>query len=252
MRNKNYIFMFGMFLFIGIFLISFISAASSSSPQYNIPGSSSAFIQSQPGGLDITPQIQASFAKDMCEAGQDFLIQIPPFGCEPAVVRSDLLEEQNVPVFCQLAATKINPLIDVEAINFISFKGATPEGVAGIAFHPARSAVKPSSRTLINTPSLGNIGYAVIVLEQMKNESSMPDWVEGEMTAHIKYDIENAFGIGKAIYYLPKLTGDEWSRSYKQYGFWNGKGYLKVEDVDRIMQELEFMLMKQKEFQQLL
>ena len=61
--------------------------------------------------------------KELCQAGQDFVIQIAPFGCTPTVVRSDLLEEQNVPVFCQLAATKINPLVDVKIIDSISFKG---------------------------------------------------------------------------------------------------------------------------------
>src|SRR4030042_2392508 len=63
--------------------------------------------------------------RTMCEAGQDFVIQIEPFGCEPAIVRSDLLEEQNVPVFCQLSATKMNPFIDVNVIDSISFSGAT-------------------------------------------------------------------------------------------------------------------------------
>src|SRR3989344_3066126 len=38
--------------------------------------------------------------KETCEARQDLLLFVPPAGCEPAVVRSDLLAEQNVPVFC--------------------------------------------------------------------------------------------------------------------------------------------------------
>ncbi|MEK6885814.1 MAG: hypothetical protein AABX17_02515, partial [Nanoarchaeota archaeon] len=39
----------------------------------------------------------------------DMQLFIPPLGCQPYVVRSDLLEEQNVPVFCNLVPLKINP-----------------------------------------------------------------------------------------------------------------------------------------------
>ena len=47
---------------------------------------------------------------DSCQARKDvLLLQVPPAGCQPAVARSDLLAEQNVPVFCQLSALKVNP-----------------------------------------------------------------------------------------------------------------------------------------------
>src|SRR3989344_6627715 len=95
--------------------------------------------------------------RSACEAGQDFMIQIAPFGCTPAVVRTDLLEEQNVPVFCQLAATKLNPLIEVEAIDSISFRGKYPKEIQGIGFHPANSALGLKKK--LNSPVLENIGY---------------------------------------------------------------------------------------------
>ena len=112
-------------------LIVSISAYSVSTPQYIPPTSSSNYLNKQ--GVSLTQ----SFDKDSCKAGQDFVVQISLFGCTPTVVRSDLLEEQNVPVFCQLSATKINPLIDVEAIESISFKGNYPNEVSGVGFHPA-------------------------------------------------------------------------------------------------------------------
>ena len=165
-------------------MISLIYAEgfSKSSPQFGAPGISTNYLRGQ--GVDIFP----TFNPDMCGKGQDFVLQVAPFGCSPTIVRSDLLEEQNVPVFCQIAATKINPLIDVKTIESMSFKGKYPKEVSGVGFHPARAAVK-SQKTLLNSPILENIGYAVIVLRQQKNESSMPDFVEGELTAKIKYDI---------------------------------------------------------------
>src|SRR3989344_1073359 len=103
----------------------------------------------------------------MCQAGQDFILQIDPRGCSPSVVRSDLLEDQNVPIFCPIVATKLNPLIDVEAINNIrfTFNGAPPKEVQGLSYVPARSAlVAPKLQT--NQPVLNGLGYAVIVLKR--------------------------------------------------------------------------------------
>jgi hypothetical protein len=221
----------GIIFLIGIFLISsFVSAAIRSSTQYTAPGAGSfSYLSSQ--GVGISPGL---FWDDKnCNAGQDFIVQIAPFGCEPAVVRSDLLEEQNVPVFCQLAATKINPLIKVEAIDYLSFRGQYPKEVSGVGFHPARAAIKGNYKTLLNSPILNNIGYAVIVLKKQKNESAMPDFVEGTLTAKIRYDIKNAFGIGRAVYYLPELKDDDWDEKFDQYGFWQGKGYLKADGIDK-------------------
>ena len=168
--------------------------------------------------------------RSACEAGQDFMIQIAPFGCTPAVVRTDLLEEQNVPVFCQLAATKLNPLIEVEAIDSISFRGKYPKEIQGIGFHPANSALGLKKK--LNSPVLENIGYAVIVLKKQPNAKDIPDYVQGTMTAEIRYDIKNAFGIGKTTFYLPVIEDSEWEDRKAQYSFWDGKGYLRAESVD--------------------
>ena len=64
-------------------------------------------------GLDPRTSFQ------ICQERQDFIIQIAPSGCTPGVVRSDLLAEQNVPVFCQLQAIQVNPTIDTSSIQNI-------------------------------------------------------------------------------------------------------------------------------------
>ncbi|MEN7982212.1 MAG: hypothetical protein ABFQ65_02100 [Nanoarchaeota archaeon] len=225
--NKNKIFLIGIFIILVTTL--FVSADYSvSTPQLTKPGLNSA-------NYNYGTKVQLSpldTDSNRCERGQDFLIQVAPFGCTPAVVRSDLLEEQNVPVFCQLAATQINPLIEVDAINYISFKGKMPEGVSGVGFHPAQAAIDSSRGTLLNSPVLENVGYAVIVLEKQKNESAMPDSIEGTLTANIKYNVQNTFGVGKATYYLPEFTEADWETKFNQYGFWRNKGYLRADSID--------------------
>jgi hypothetical protein len=172
------------------------------------------------------------FGREECEARQDFILNIRPGGCTPAVVRSDLLEEQNVPVFCKLDAIKINPLIDVKSIRSISFKGQYPQEVAGISFHPARAAIR-TYNTLLGSPLLNDVGYLVIVLRRQPTEDDMPDWVEGNLTAIVRYDAEKAFGVGDAEYYLPVLNDNEWQNNYEEYAFWRGKGFVRAEWVDK-------------------
>ncbi|RLG10235.1 hypothetical protein DRN73_08365, partial [Candidatus Pacearchaeota archaeon] len=214
--NKKKIIIGMLFLIV---LTSLISATYiRSNPQFS---------QYQSSGFGYQSSLE--FDKSMCSAGQDFVLQIAPFGCTPAVVRSDLLEEQDVPVFCKLAATKINPLINVEAIDSISFSGSYPKEIAGIGFHPASAALGVSGK--LNSPILENIGYVVIVLKKQENASQMPDYVQGNLSARIRYNIDNAFGIGKRNFYLPVLTDEQWKDRKNWYGFWNSKGYIRAEDV---------------------
>lgn len=215
MKNKKI--KLGMIFLAVVLLISLVSATySRSNPNYGL--------------FDSYVDSSSEVDEGVCEAGQDFIVQITPFGCTPAVVRTDLLEEQNVPIFCQLGATQINPLIDVQAIESISFVGEYPDEVSGIGFHPANAALGISED--LNSPVLNNIGYVVIILKEQSNSSGLPDFVEGNLTAKIKYDIKNAFGIGQVSFYLPEMTDDEWDDNYKRYSFWDGRGYLRAESID--------------------
>ncbi|MFH1585504.1 MAG: hypothetical protein ABIB79_01930 [archaeon] len=200
---------------------------SMSTPQFSQPRSSATYLERQ--GVSLTPQWDES----KCEAGQDFVLQIDPTGCEPSVIPSSLLEDQNTPVLCPIMATKINPLIDVNAIKDLrfTFEGKKPEEVSGVAYHPARAALRTGD-TLLNSPILENVGYAVIVLKQQKNESAMPEWVEGNLSVEIRYDIKNAFGIGDGTLYVPELNENDWDSKYLNYGFWKNKFFLRAEDIE--------------------
>ena len=182
------------------------------------------------GQMDTYWPILSRMKNDQCNATSDFIIGIPPGGCTPMVVRSDLLADQNVPVFCELYAIKVNPLIKVSSIRSISFTGDYPEGVSGIAFHPARAAVK-SYDTLLGDPLINNIGYVVIILKRERVEDNLEEWVAGNLTATIRYDADEAYGTGRSEYYLPVMSDDDWETDYARNAFWNGRGYLRVESV---------------------
>lgn len=169
--------------------------------------------------------------KEECMARQDLILTIRPGGCQPAVVRSDLLEEQNVPVFCQIDAIKINPLIDINSIESMSFRGSYPKDVSGVGFHPARAAVR-SYNTLLGSPLINNVGYLVVTLKRQNSEKEMPEFVEGNLTARIRYNIQDAFGVGRAEFVLPVISDREWENNYEDYSFWRGKGFLRANEID--------------------
>ena len=201
--------LFGVFLICFSLFLGSVFAYTVSTPNYNKYGLG-----------DSTTSVCTDDATD-------FLIQIAPFGCTPKVVTSDLLEEQDVPVYCKLSAIQLNSLIDVKSIDSISFSGNYSDMISGVGFHPAKAALGISG-----TSSLENIGYVVILLKQQKNESAMPENLTGTLTATIKYDIDRAFGIGKASFFLPELTDSEWKQLNYKSSFWGGKGYLKADSVD--------------------
>jgi len=197
---------------------------SSINPQFNNPN----YLYSS---YFTSPEIYwPKYNTENCLERQDFILQILPGSCSPSVVTSDLLEEQNVPVFCKVSAIQVNPLIDISKIRSLRFNGNYPKGVSSISYFPAQAALR-SYNQLISSPIKDNLGYVVIVISKNEIEGTMPNFIEGNITATIDYDVENAFGIGVTNFYVSELSEEEWSRDYKDYGFWNGKAYVKVESI---------------------
>ncbi|MDA3837185.1 MAG: hypothetical protein PF542_06210, partial [Nanoarchaeota archaeon] len=218
-------------LFLCMFLIGLVAA--SGEYVYSNPkmiGNSKYFSSfgDQFGQMGSAPGF---FDNSMCEEGQDFIVQIDPLGCSPAVVRSDLLEEEEVPVFCPLQAIKVNPLINIESIDSINFNGDYPPEVRTIGFHPAYAALGGNRK--LNNFMWDNIGYATIILRPNENESSMPDFVEGNLTAVISYDLEGGFGLRTHNFYLPVMDDDEFNQKMGNYAFFNKMGYLRADDITK-------------------
>ncbi len=212
-----------------VFLVSdpaFVSAQVSAIPSYQY----SPFSYYGEASKYYFPTIDQQFCQD--GQGQDFVLNILPGSCSPAVVRSDLLEEQSIPVFCKLTTLKTNPLIEVPHIRSVNFASGAraPEGIKAILFHPYRAALKQTTPfdELVGSPISGELGYVVVVLNQIPAERDMPDSINANLTARITYDVTTSFGITNDNFILPVLTEEQWQRDYQRYGFWNGKGYVRV------------------------
>src|SRR3989344_8214775 len=60
----------------------------------------------------------------------------------------------------------------------------------------------------------------------------MPDSVRGNLTAVLRYDLKNSFGIGNSEFILPVMDDVEWNNNYNRYEFWQVKGFLRAEDME--------------------
>jgi N-acetylmuramoyl-L-alanine amidase len=168
----------------------------------------------------------------------DFIVEMMPDACQPNPVTSDLLEEQPVPVLCKLTGIKINPFIDVPYIKDIRpiFQNQSKE-IAYINFYPARSAlgnyqfVTQDSLVTQGNPTLSNLGYVVVSLKQQPVEAKMPNNVSVNVILNITYDVAKTYGLNTQQFILPLMTPQEWQNSYKKYSFWNGKGYVRLQEI---------------------
>ncbi|MEK6836312.1 MAG: hypothetical protein AABX94_01445, partial [Nanoarchaeota archaeon] len=169
--------------------------------------------------------------RDECTNSQDIIVQVSPVGCQPAVVRSDLLAEQNVPVFCQLDLLQINPAIDIKQIRNLRFSGRYPPEVAGVGFHPARAALRTTNQ-LLGSPLESNIGYVVVVLKRNANETSMPKFFNFTLSASVDYYSGNSVGIGVSEMLLRETADKDWELAKNKQTFYGGKFSVRVRDMD--------------------
>src|SRR3990167_4662768 len=196
-KTKSEILLVLMIITVGVLGISLISAAEtfqggltqSFSGEYRVYGSSVNPQFNNPNFLYTSgftsPEIYwPKYNQGDCLERQDFIMQIAPGGCSPAVVTSDLLEEQNVPVFCKIMSIQVNPLIDISRIRALRFTRDYPNGVSSVSYFPAKAALQ-SQQGLVSSPVKDNLGYLVVVLSRQKIESEMPEFVAGNITAVI-------------------------------------------------------------------
>ncbi len=206
---------------------SYSGLGSSGITQYNYqPG-----FQTYYSSNDIKNYWPIVDSQEACEARQDLVLQVAPGGCTPGVVRSDLLAEQNVPVFCQIDALKLNPLISIEEIKNIRFRGNYPKEVAGAGFHPAKAALRTND-ILLGSPLINNIGYVAVFLKRNPVEKELPDFVNLTLQAHVDYDSGNALGIGRAEFYLTEQSEQDWNNEKNRQSFWWGRYFVRLEEAD--------------------
>ncbi len=162
-----------------------------------------------------------------CNQGEDFIAFVSPLQCSPEIVRDDLLEENDVPVYCKINLYQINPLVDVSGIKSVSFSGNHSKEISSVSYYPAYSALTGVQSDLKNP------GYIKILLKKEPNTSKIPDFVEGNLSARISYNIKDEVGINDYSINLKEIPNDyEWDNLKNKYSFWNNKGYIRLANLE--------------------
>ncbi|MEM4625214.1 MAG: transglycosylase SLT domain-containing protein [Candidatus Pacearchaeota archaeon] len=194
--------------------------AASNFPQSNILGSSS----------------YESFSCYSNYSSADFIISVPIGGCYPQVIRSDLLAEQNVVVFCKLSAILLNPTIDIERLKRVSFVRSdnTSDMIGGQYFYiPPKMALSSYNNFgKEGFPSIDNLGYFVFFVKRQPDERKLPDNLSLQLTATLTYDAPYAFGLGVNEKKLIMMSDEDWRLRYREFGFFNGKGFLRLDKLE--------------------
>ena len=236
--NRRMIFVYGVLIFAAVFLVHFVNAQTTIGSE-EFSGSRRGTASYVNYGSSFTRYYGSELStywpilnnRDECTARQDILVQISPLGCQPAVVRSDLLAEQNVPVFCQLDLLQINPAIDVKQIRSLRFNGKYPSYVSGVGFHPARAALRTRDR-LLGSPLESNIGYVVVVLKKNPQEKDLPDFFNFTLSATVDYYSGNAIGLGVSELLLKETNDQEWQTAKNKQTFFKGKYSVRLLESD--------------------
>jgi len=229
------------FLIVAIILSVFVYGQPTQTPALEPPE----FYQQEPStpylypNAQVNPWSQGQWDDGYCnKTGMDFLVEIMPDACSPAIVRSDLLEEQDVPVLCRMTGIKINPIIQVPYIKRIIPAVENKSNEIGyVTFLPAKYALSyyaPEAQKrpgFEGTPTMSNLGYLWINLKRQPVEKKMPDTVNVNMSVKIVYDVARTYGINKNQFVLPLLSQEDWLSKYKNYGFWRNKGYLRLQEI---------------------
>jgi hypothetical protein len=162
-----------------------------------------------------------------CNQGEDFIAFISPLQCSPEIVRDDLLEENDVPIYCKINLYKINPFVDVSGIKSVSFLGNHSKEISSVSYYPAYSALTGVQSNLKNP------GYIKILLKKEPNTSKIPDFVEGNLSAKISYTLKDEVGIHDYSINLKEISNDyEWDNVKNKYSFWNNKGYIRLANLE--------------------
>lgn len=192
------------------------------------------------------------------DIGEDIIINIDEY--QPKIIRSSLLEEQNVKVYALLNGIPSNPTINIDkitgldisqsdvkiktkpagkkvsvgSITYIKPRGGTSG--AGDLFSDQANGIIRQNYDLTNPGytqdvNYNNLGTLVIPIKRIPKENDVPNQIDLEITGRIKLYVAEDLGHSKYNMVLPEVDESEWIRQKEQYSFYDG--YLRAVDISK-------------------
>jgi len=154
-------------------------------------------------------------------ASDDLLVWITDY--EPTLIRSDLLEENDVNIFAKIRGIQVNPFISIPVINSVSVRPATINKNINIV---GQGYIRPSG-----TINPDDLGWVVVAIKRIPTEANMPDEVDLNLTATISYDFQDNLGFGKKDLSIDIINEGQWNQNEVKYEFWDNAGFLRLQDL---------------------
>ncbi len=168
-------------------------------------------------GLDIeTTDISSeTFEGDT----EDISVQVGSY--EPPVLVSALLEQQQVPIYANLFAITTKPLASTPEIERVSIRqvGGNRSYVGSVGYR------KPDQY------SFGDLGYIELRLKQIPKESDVPNNIEVDLEADIRFKYQEESSAGQGIIGMRVLEEDNFYDEKDLYAIQEGRGYLRLRSV---------------------
>jgi len=171
------------------------------------------------------------------EYGEDLIIEALEY--QPTIVRSSLLEENNVEVRVKLGAAR-STFIDIPKIKRVSVKVLKVRDAGRI--NTSLSGTSDEMFDLLSgTPrfvrnpkaTVDDLGYVRVKLKKVEEESKVPDKIDIDLRAEIEYEAERTelvFG-DIASFSLNEENEDLFMANRDEREFWNGQYYVRVSRI---------------------
>lgn len=150
---------------------------------------------------------------------QDLLVWVTSYS--PPTIRSDLLEDIDVPVTVNLKGIQINPFINIPVITRVSLR---PTAV--LKQKVTENYIRPA------IPTLDDLGRVIVTVKRIPTEAQMPDSIEVNVSALIEYSYEDVLGFGQKDLVLDIVNEKEWNENDWKYEFWDNSGFLRLANMD--------------------
>ena len=201
------------------------------------------------------------FSNTIEDTGESIIVNVDKI--EPTIVPTNVLEEQNVPVYVYLKGATLgslafadnspssSPLFGIPQIERVAISGrkSTNNIVSNVQY------IKPRDKRYVvdNNGRFFDMGYLIVELRKT-NENELPEFndtlasissggaslsagggatINAEITLDIRFDLENTLsGFGSKDLRLIERTDEEnWINENGKASFWSNSGYIRADKI---------------------
>jgi len=200
-------------------------------------------------GISVDSQTERTPLSDLFsseeETGESIIINVD--GIEPITLTTDVIENQNAPVYVYLKGTTLGGLAfgaespkstpfyglpKIRSVNIVPADAETRKYFSGYQY------VRPLKGQYVSKDGLIDFGYLIVILKRIPKESDVPDQITLAFDADVRFDLESGFGnFGSEDLVLTEQANEQsWKQDLKQNKkstFWGSTGLVRASRVDQ-------------------